>query len=93
MDVRCKLETRLQELSWYDESQRDQRKCNGLILFLSELVAQMDEPYAFFIGELLVWFISKVLLKPASNSVKHICQALKVSNASNDPPTDPFSRA
>ncbi|EZA59452.1 Polyadenylate-binding protein-interacting protein [Ooceraea biroi] len=75
----CKLKTRLQELNWQNEGQRDQKKCNGLILFLSELVAQMDEPYAFLIGELLVRFISKVLLKPASNSVKHICQALKLA--------------
>lgn len=80
MDVRCKLETRLQELTWHKEDERDQRKCNGLILFLAELVAQMDESYAFIIGELLVWLISRVLLKPASNSVKYICQALKVSD-------------
>lgn len=81
MDVRCKLETRFEESNWQrqSEEERDQKKCNGLILFLAELVAQMDESYAFTLGELLVWFITKVLQRPASNSVKYICQALKVS--------------
>lgn len=81
MNVRCKLETRLQEPEWLNlrEKDRDQKRCNGLILFLAELVAQMDESYAFSLGELLVWFITKVLQRPASNTVKYICQALKVS--------------
>jgi len=81
VDIRCKLETRLQEPEWLNlrEKNRDQRRCNGLILFLAELVAQMDESYAFSLGELLVWFITKVLQRPASNTVKYICQALKVS--------------
>lgn len=81
MDVRCRLETRFEEAEWQKQSEeeRDQKKCNGLILFLAELVAQMDESYAFTLGELLVWFITKVLQRPASNSVKYICQALKVS--------------
>lgn len=80
-ECRCKLETRLQEPEWLNlrEKDRDQKRCNGLILFLAELVAQMDESYAFSLGELLVWFITKVLQRPASNTVKYICQALKVS--------------
>jgi len=71
----------LLESEWLNqpEEKRDQRKCNGLILFLAELVAQMDESYAFILGELLVTFITKVLQRPASSSVKYICQALKVS--------------
>jgi len=75
------LEIRLLESEWLNqpEEQRDQRKCNGLILFLAELVAQMDESYAFTLGELLVLFITRVLQRPASSSVKYICQALKVS--------------
>lgn len=81
MDVRCKLETRFEEAEWRQKSEekRDQKKCNGLILFLAELVAQMDESFAFTLGEILVWFITKILQRPASNSVKYICQALKVS--------------
>ncbi|XP_067203347.1 polyadenylate-binding protein-interacting protein 1-like [Linepithema humile] len=77
----CKLQTRLQEQEWHNvcEKDRDQKKCNGLILFLAELVAQMDESYAFTLGELLVWFITKVLQRPASNTVKYICQALKLA--------------
>ncbi|CAL1679406.1 unnamed protein product [Lasius platythorax] len=77
----CKLETRFEESNWQrqSEEERDQKKCNGLILFLAELVAQMDESYAFTLGELLVWFITKVLQRPASNSVKYICQALKLA--------------
>ncbi|XP_018301559.1 polyadenylate-binding protein-interacting protein 1 isoform X2 [Mycetomoellerius zeteki] len=77
----CKLETRLLESEWLKqpEEQRDQRKCNGLILFLAELVAQMDESYAFILGELLVLFITRVLQRPASSSVKYICQALKLA--------------
>lgn len=82
MGIRCKLETRIEELDWQrrSEEERDQKKCNGLILFLAELVAQMEESYAFTLGEILVWFITRVLQRPASNSVKYICQALKVSN-------------
>ncbi|XP_029666765.1 polyadenylate-binding protein-interacting protein 1 [Formica exsecta] len=77
----CRLETRFEEAEWQKQSEeeRDQKKCNGLILFLAELVAQMDESYAFTLGELLVWFITKVLQRPASNSVKYICQALKLA--------------
>ncbi|XP_070158327.1 polyadenylate-binding protein-interacting protein 1 [Polyergus mexicanus] len=77
----CRVETRFEEAEWQKQSEeeRDQKKCNGLILFLAELVAQMDESYAFTLGELLVWFITKVLQRPASNSVKYICQALKLA--------------
>ncbi|XP_077280066.1 uncharacterized protein LOC143907273 isoform X1 [Temnothorax americanus] len=77
----CKWETGLLESEWLKqpEEKRDQRKCNGLILFLAELVAQMDESYAFTLGELLVSFITRVLQRPASSSVKYICQALKLA--------------
>ncbi|XP_011881310.1 PREDICTED: polyadenylate-binding protein-interacting protein 1 isoform X2 [Vollenhovia emeryi] len=77
----CKWETGLLKSEWLNqpEDKRDQRKCNGLILFLAELVAQMDESYAFILGELLIWFITKVLQRPASSSVKYICQALKLA--------------
>lgn len=77
----CRLETRFEENEWQKQSEekRDQKKCNGLILFLAELVAQMDESFAFTLGELLVWFITQVLQRPASNSVKYICQALKLA--------------
>lgn len=81
--VRCKCETQLLEPDWLNkpEEEREARqwKCNGLILFLAELVAQMDEAYAFTLGELLVLSITIVLQRPASSSVKYICQALKVS--------------
>ncbi|XP_011686125.1 PREDICTED: polyadenylate-binding protein-interacting protein 1 isoform X2 [Wasmannia auropunctata] len=77
----CKWETGILENEWLSQSgeNRDQRKCNGLILFLAELVAQMDETYAFTLGEFLVSFITKVLQRPASSSVKYICQALKLA--------------
>ncbi|XP_029179005.1 polyadenylate-binding protein-interacting protein 1 [Nylanderia fulva] len=77
----CKLETRIEEHDWQrrSEEERDQKKCNGLILFLAELVAQMDESFAFILGEILVWFITMVLQRPASTSVKYICQALKLA--------------
>ncbi|XP_012541021.1 polyadenylate-binding protein-interacting protein 1 isoform X2 [Monomorium pharaonis] len=77
----CKWEIGLLESEWLNkpEEERDQWKCNGLILFLAELVAQMDEVYAFSLGELLVSFITMVLQRPASSSVKYICQALKLA--------------
>lgn len=82
MYLRCKLETLLYEPDCKNHHMEEynQRRCNGLVLFLAELVAQMDESYAFLLGELLVQFISKILKKPGSNSVKYICQALKVSH-------------
>lgn len=81
-DIRCLLETRLQEFEWQraTDDSYDQKKCHGLILFLAELVAQMDETFAFTLGGLLIEFITKILKKPASNIVKYICQALKVSH-------------
>ncbi|KYN00737.1 PREDICTED: polyadenylate-binding protein-interacting protein 1-like isoform X2 [Cyphomyrmex costatus] len=81
LSFQCKWEIGLLEPEWLKQSeeQRDQRKCNGLILFLAELVAQMDESYAFNLGELLVLFITRVLQRPASSSVKYICQALKLA--------------
>ncbi|KAL6261204.1 hypothetical protein P5V15_008729 [Pogonomyrmex californicus] len=77
----CKWQTGIFIPEWFKqpEDQRDQRKCNGLILFLAELVAQMDESYAFILGEILISFITKVLQRPASSSVKYICQALKLA--------------
>ncbi|KAL0105613.1 hypothetical protein PUN28_015839 [Cardiocondyla obscurior] len=76
----CKWETGLLESEWFNQpEERNERKCNGLILFLAELVAQMDESYTFCLGELLVRFITTVLQKPAPSSVKYICQALKLA--------------
>ncbi|XP_014473159.1 PREDICTED: polyadenylate-binding protein-interacting protein 1-like [Dinoponera quadriceps] len=77
----CLLEARMQEFEWQraSDDSYDQKKCHGLILFLAELVAQMDETFAFTLGGLLIEFITKILKKPASNIVKYICQALKLA--------------
>ncbi|XP_032673811.1 uncharacterized protein LOC116845350 isoform X2 [Odontomachus brunneus] len=77
----CLLETRMQEFVWQrvSDDSYDQKKCHGLILFLAELVAQMDETFAFTLGGLLIEFITKILKKPTSNIAKYIYQALKLA--------------
>ncbi|EFN87458.1 Polyadenylate-binding protein-interacting protein 1 [Harpegnathos saltator] len=77
----CLVEARIQEFEWQraSDDSYDQKKCHGLILFLAELVAQMDETFAFILGGLLIEFITKILKRPSSNIVKYICQALKLS--------------
>ncbi|KAG7197138.1 hypothetical protein KM043_007224 [Ampulex compressa] len=82
LNVLCKEEMQRQAIAWQknnDHTDEAQRKCHGLILFLAELVAQMKDGPAFCLGELLVQLITVVLKKPAPNSVKHICQALKLA--------------
>lgn len=71
----------MQEFMWQraSDDSYDQKKCHGLILFLAELVAQMDETFAFTLGGLLIEFITKILKRPTSNIAKYIYQALKVS--------------
>lgn len=81
MGVRCKLESKIQEIEWQKRSEEnfDQRKCYGLILFLAELVAQMDKDFASDISEILLVLIVKILRRPTSDITKYICQVLKVS--------------
>ncbi|XP_006607538.1 polyadenylate-binding protein-interacting protein 1-like isoform X1 [Apis dorsata] len=78
----CKNETDSQASNWQqkeDHSEEEQKRCNGLILLLAELVTQMDDTSAFTLGDLLIQFIIIILKKPAPNSVKNICQALKLA--------------
>lgn len=78
---RCKNETDSQASNWQqkeDHTEEEQKKCHGLILLLAELVTQMEQTSAFTLGDLLIQLIIIVLNKPAPNSVKNICQALKV---------------
>lgn len=80
---RCKSETDCQASNWQQKenhTEEEQKKCHGLILLLAELVTQMDHASAFTLGNLLIQFIIIILKKPAPNSVKNICQALKVYN-------------
>lgn len=78
----CKCEADNQTFNWQQSeihSEQDQRKCQGLILFLAELVIQMEHSTAFGLGDLLIQVIIVILKKPAPNSVKTICQALKLA--------------
>ncbi|XP_076300756.1 polyadenylate-binding protein-interacting protein 1 [Lasioglossum baleicum] len=78
----CKAETESQSSSWKekdDHTEEEQKKCHGLILFLAELVIQMELETAFGLGDLLIQLIVNILKKPAPNSVKNICQALKLA--------------
>ncbi|KZC11385.1 Polyadenylate-binding protein-interacting protein 1, partial [Dufourea novaeangliae] len=78
----CKSETESRASSWKQKDEHtedEQKKCHGLILFLAELVTQMEHTSAFGLGDLLIQLIITVLKKPAPNSVKNICQALKLA--------------
>lgn len=78
----CKEETESQACNWQQRNEHTegaQKKCHGLILFLAELVTQMGDTPTLGLGELLIQLITVVLKNPASNSVKHICQALKLA--------------
>ncbi|CAD1469678.1 unnamed protein product [Heterotrigona itama] len=78
----CKNETDSQASNWQqkeDHTEEEQKKCHGLILLLAELVTQMEQTSAFTLGDLLIQLIIIVLNKPAPNSVKNICQALKLA--------------
>ncbi|XP_050597658.1 uncharacterized protein LOC126925761 isoform X2 [Bombus affinis] len=78
----CKSETDSQASNWQQKenhTEEEQKKCHGLILLLAELVTQMDHASAFTLGNLLIQFIIIILKKPAPNSVKNICQALKLA--------------
>ncbi|XP_012271103.1 polyadenylate-binding protein-interacting protein 1 [Orussus abietinus] len=80
--ARCHEETESQALAWVqrsEDSEESEKKCHGLILFLAELVAQMESSSALVLGKLLIMLISVVLKRPAPNSAKHICQALKLA--------------
>lgn len=61
-----------------NHSDMEEKQCHGLILFLAELVIQMESVLAVSLGKLLVQLISGVLMNPTPNSAKNICQALKV---------------
>lgn len=83
MGNRCKSETDSQSSNWQQKEEHtedEQKRCHGLILFLAELVVQMEHTSAFGLGDLLIHLIVTVLKRPAPNSVKNICQALKVCN-------------
>lgn len=78
----CKEETESQARDWQHRTEYTddaQKKCHGLILFLAELVTQMEHTAHFGLGELLIELVMVVLKNPAPNSVKHICQALKLA--------------
>ncbi|XP_017754469.1 PREDICTED: uncharacterized protein LOC108546748 isoform X2 [Eufriesea mexicana] len=78
----CKNETESQASKWQQKEthiEEEQKKCHGLILLLAELVTQMDHTSAFALGDLLIQFIIIILKKPAPNSVKNVCQALKLA--------------
>ncbi|XP_054016528.1 polyadenylate-binding protein-interacting protein 1 [Hylaeus anthracinus] len=80
--ILCKNETESQASNWKqknDHTEDEQKKCHGLILFLAELVTQMEHTSAFGLGDLLIQLIIITLKKPAPNSVKNICQALKLA--------------
>lgn len=82
LHILCKEKTQKQALAWQKNekhTEEEQKKCHGLILFLAELVVQMEDALAFELGELLVKLITTVLKNPGSNSAKHICQALKLA--------------
>lgn len=82
---RCKSEMENHTSNWKekdDHTEEEQKKCHGLILFLAELVIQMEHTTTFGLGDLLIQLIINILKKPAPNSVKNICQALKVCNVS-----------
>ncbi|XP_078043486.1 polyadenylate-binding protein-interacting protein 1 isoform X2 [Augochlora pura] len=78
----CKAETESHSSTWKekdDHTEEEQKKCHGLILFLAELVIQMEHTTTFGLGDLLIQLIVNILKKPAPNSVKNICQALKLA--------------
>ncbi|CAK9818369.1 Polyadenylate-binding protein-interacting protein 1 [Anthophora quadrimaculata] len=80
--ILCKNETESQSSNWQqkeDHTEEEQKKCHGLILFLAELVTQMEHTSVFGLGDLLIQLIIVILRKPAPNSVKNICQALKLA--------------
>lgn len=80
--ILCKNETESQSANWQQEdehTEEEQKRCHGLILFLAELVTQMEHTSAFGLGDLLIHLIITVLKRPAPNSVKNICQALKLA--------------
>ncbi|KAK2584173.1 hypothetical protein KPH14_006602 [Odynerus spinipes] len=78
----CKEKIQKQASTWQKNekhTEEEQMKCHGLILFLAELVVQLEDVLAFELGELLIKLITIVLKNPGSNSAKHICQALKLA--------------
>ncbi|XP_076168204.1 polyadenylate-binding protein-interacting protein 1 isoform X2 [Ptiloglossa arizonensis] len=78
----CKKETESQASNWKqknDHTEDEQKRCHGLILFLAELVTQMGHTSTFGLGDLLIQLIIITLKKPAPNSIKNICQALKLA--------------
>ncbi|XP_031846436.1 polyadenylate-binding protein-interacting protein 1 isoform X2 [Nomia melanderi] len=78
----CKSEMENHTSNWKekdDHTEEEQKKCHGLILFLAELVIQMEHTTTFGLGDLLIQLIINILKKPAPNSVKNICQALKLA--------------
>lgn len=80
---RCREETEKAIASWTQrslpEDEAKEKSCHGLILFLAELVTQMESEPASVLGKLLIELMSAVLQRPAQNSAKHICQALKLA--------------
>ncbi|XP_012144810.1 polyadenylate-binding protein-interacting protein 1 isoform X2 [Megachile rotundata] len=78
----CRIETDNLSANWKqkdEHTEEEQERCHGLILFLAELVTQMEHTSAFGLGDLLISLICTVLKRPAPNSVKNICQALKLA--------------
>ncbi|XP_046422337.1 polyadenylate-binding protein-interacting protein 1 [Neodiprion fabricii] len=81
--ARCREETEKSIEFWMQrslpEDEVKEKLCHGLILFLAELVTQMESEPASVLGKLLIELMSAVLQRPAPNSAKHICQALKLA--------------
>lgn len=84
--IRCREETEKTIADWAQrgtpEDDVKEKSCHGLILFLAELVTQMESEPASVLGKLLIELMGAVLQHPAPNSAKHICQALKVDRDS-----------
>lgn len=80
--TRCQEQTDSLSTTWQQaksHSDMEEKQCHGLILFLAELVIQMESSFAVSLGKLLVQLISGVLINPTPNSAKNICQALKLA--------------
>lgn len=80
--TRCQEQSQSLSSAWQETTTHtddEEKKCHGLILFLAELVIQMESSLATALAKLLLQLISDVLQSPAPNTAKNICQALKLA--------------
>ncbi|XP_066582251.1 polyadenylate-binding protein-interacting protein 1-like isoform X2 [Prorops nasuta] len=82
--AQCAREAELAAIAWESAErgklEESRKKCHGLILFVAELIVQMDNALPA-LGEILIQLMFVVLKNPAPNSVKYICQALKLAGS------------